>query len=371
MKRVLFIIPSLGGGGAEKVLVDILNRIDYNVYCIDLLVIHYYGPYISQINKNVNVIRVFNGSRSILWRLIAKVERFLSISDWVSKKRIKRIVNNLYDTIVSFTTNESLYYHSFIFDKAKSNVSWVHVDVMKNHSSYPFKSADDEIAAYDKIDKLVFVSKDAQNSFNLLFNTIRAPQRVIYNLIDKEAIKAKSLEFNIINEKLTIVSVGRLVPVKGYTRLIKVAKLLKEGGVKFHCQILGVGPQYKELDQLIKIENVSDVVSLLGYKNNPYPYIRAADIFVSTSLSEAFPLVVCESLCLGKAVICTRTTGPIELLQDRYGILTDHDENDIYQKIKALIESQELRETYQYMAKQRSEMFDPQLTMDAIYQVIN
>lgn len=370
MKNILFIIPSLGGGGAEKVLVDILNRFDYNNYNVDLLVIHLYGPYVNQINNNVKVHSLFKGAETIVSRIISKVEKALSVFDLINKEKVRSVIKCSYDTIISFTTNEALYFHSFLFDKAEKNINWVHVDVLKNHNNYPFKSKEAEVDAYQQIDQLVFVSNDARVAFNTVFNDLRAPQNVIYNLIDREAIEKKSNDDIISNAIHTIIAIGRLIPVKGYDRLIKVAKKLKDDGISFQCQLIGAGILQGELEGLIAQEGVGDVVKMLGFKSNPYPYLKAADIFISTSLSEAFPLVVCESLCLGKAIVCTKTTGPIEMLQDKYGILTEHDIDDIYTKLRSLLVSPDMIKKYQALALERSSMFDPQKTMLQIYNVL-
>lgn len=370
MKKILIIIPSLGGGGAEKVLVDILNRFDYKKYEVNLLVIHYFGPYLNQINENVKIFYLYKGQSSLFLRLITKILRLLSVFDLLSRFRVCSIIKDTYDAIISFTTNEALYYHSFLFGKSKKNINWVHVDVLKNHTNYPFRSQHEEIRAYTQIDQIVFVSNDAQKAFNSVFSNINAVQSVIYNLIDKDAILKKASEMVIKNDRPTIVTVGRLTPVKGYERLIKVARMLKNDGLDFQCQIIGTGMCQNELSNMIKEEGVEDVVSLLGFKANPYPYMSAADIFISTSYSEAFPLVVCESLCLGKPIVSTRTTGPIEILEDKYGILTEHDINDIYINVKRLLENPEMINKYKQLAINRSEMFDVKSTMECIYKII-
>ena len=370
MKRILIIIPSLGGGGAERVLIDILNRFDYTKYNVELLVIHYYGPYINQINHNVTIHRIFNGPSTLISRVVTKAERLLSVHDIINKCKVRKLIKDTYDTIISFTTNEALYYHSYLFNKAKKNINWVHVDVEKNHNHYPFSSHRSEVAAYEHIDQLIFVSNDSQRAFNKVFDCINAAQTVIYNLIDNDAIERKSKEENIHNRIPTIITIGRIIPIKGFERLIQVARKMKEDGLVFQIQILGTGPLLGHLEYLAKREGVEGVVFFLGFKSNPYPYLKAADIFISTSLSEAFSLAVCESLCLGKAIVCTRTTGPIEILQNTYGILTTHDVNDIYLKLKELLTDPALIAYYQGKAIERSAMFDPKFTMNEIYKVI-
>ena len=370
MKKILFIIPSLGAGGAERVLVDILNRFDYEKYDVSLFVIHYFGPYVSQINENVKVIIYSEGKGGILYRIISRIMRLLRISDYFGKNKTRSVISSSFDTIISFTTNEALYYHSFIFDRANRNVSWVHVDVEKNHNSYPFSSRHAELEAYRQIDSIVFVSNDAQDAFNKVYQELDIPQSVIYNLIDKDAIQDKANQLKLEHGELTVVTVGRLIPVKGFDRLVYVAKKLKNEHIKAQIQILGEGVLKTQLQEMIEREDVEDVVKLLGFQSNPYPYISNADVFVSSSLSEAFPLVVCESLCLGKAIVSTKTTGPIELLADKYGMLVDQSEQALYEGIKKVLTDEKLRHHYEAMALERSKMFMPEETMKAIYKII-
>ncbi|MBR3765558.1 MAG: glycosyltransferase, partial [Muribaculaceae bacterium] len=195
-------------------------------------------------------------------------------------------------------------------------------------------------------------------------------QKVIYNIVDKEKIDSLSKKENVTTSKFTIISIGRLVEVKGFDKIIKIASALKNKGYDLKFCILGIGELEYQLKDMAKTYGVEDVVEFLGFKNNPYPYLANSDIFLSTSISEAFSLVVAEALCLGVPVISTKTTGPIEIIDNEYGILTEHNEDDIMNAIIRLIEDPKLRLLYKNKAKERACMFDTTKTMNKIYTIL-
>lgn len=316
-KKILFIIAGLVGGGAENALVNLLNALDKNNYEIDLLVI-FADKIIKEKLRNVNIHVLFPSNHNFLYKLAKHL-----YSDFQFKGLLrsitKRCIDNSYDTIISYVEGNTLLYHSFLYDRAKSNVSWVHTDFVENHWSERHFVGDDEFKAYTSLNKLVFVSEYAKKQFAKVFDlphTIK--QYVCANVINVDEIKTKSLEpiTDIIKTKFTICSVGRLEEVKGYDMVINAAKVLKERNVDVDFWILGTGSQEKQLKEQLRQSQCEDMVHFLGYKDNPYPYIKSADVYLSSSYAEGLPLVLCEARCLGKPIIATKTIGALELLQN-------------------------------------------------------
>lgn len=100
---------------------------------------------------------------------------------------------------------------------------------------------------------------------------------------------------------------------------------------------------------------MADNVHFLGFQSNPYPYIAAADAFLMTSDSEGFPLVVAEAMCLGKAIISTRITGPMEMLDNgRCGILTGFSPEEIADAAASLMDDPQKLSLYQHLAYERA-----------------
>ena len=112
-------------------------------------------------------------------------------------------------------------------------------------------------------------------------------------------------------------------------------------------------------------------VAFLGFEENPYPYLKQSDIFVSTSLSEGLSYVICEALVLGIPVVATKTSGGMELLEDgKYGILAEHDDASIYGAIKQLVDSDVLYKEYQAKSLSRAKIFNIEDTMAQFYDII-
>lgn len=372
--KLLFIIGSLEGGGAEKVLVDVLRNFNYSNYEIDLCLILHEGVYLQDIPSQVNIIPLYNKKKSrFILKLEQRIYRHFRISFFESG-RIKRKVASKYNAIISFLEGEPLKFHSYISSRGTKNITWVHIDLLEYHNTVGYAlSSKHELMAYEKMDEIVFVSKDAMRQFKRRFN-LKAKHIVIYNPIDKDEIIKQSVNIGnrIEKEKFTICTIGRLCDQKAFDRFIRVAKMIKDAGVDCCYWIIGEGPLEKELQQQCDALNVSDDVHFLGFQKPPYPWLKETDIFLSTSIAEGFSLVICEALCLGVPVVATKCTGPIELLEDNtYGILTDHTDESIYAGLKKLIDDKELLKHYKDMSLKRSSIFDVNRTMDKIYSLFN
>ncbi|MDA3733964.1 glycosyltransferase [Niameybacter massiliensis] len=155
---------------------------------------------------------------------------------------------------------------------------------------------------------------------------------------------------------LHVVTVGRLVWEKGYERLIKIhARLIKEG-IRHTLTIIGEGVLHAELEKVIQNLGVGASCKLLGAKSNPLPYMKQADLFVCSSISEGLSGVVVESMYLNKPIVATRSIGPSELLQEGvYGLLVDNTEEGLYDGIKRMLQDKELRDYYTHKLENASD----------------
>ena len=373
-KKILFIIYSLAGGGAEKALITLLHKFDYNRFDVDLLLFVKEGVYLNDIPKKVNLRYAYNSVESFRIKIDFIMVNSLGLSCRY-KQRIKSKVQ-YYDTIVSFT-EQALKYHSWIFDRARKNISWIHTDLLHFHYTVvkdDISSLEQERSNFSKLDDIVFVSNDAKKQFEKLYPDNEIKKIVIYNLIDSKSISRyrKNRNFGLKDKIFTIVSVGRLHSIKGFDRLLRIAKKLKDDNYNFHIKIIGEGAERNNLENFISEYHLEEYVSLLGFVNPPYNLMADADLFISTSIAEGFSLVVCEAFCLGLPVVCTKTTGPIELLDnDKYGLLTEHDDESIYQAVKKMINDDFLREHYHKKSLERAEIFDMDSVMSKIYTVLD
>ena len=349
-QSVLFCIFSLTGGGAEKLLIDILQRIDNSCFDVDLCVLtRRNGVYFNAVPDYV------------------KCFIYEDINSFSSKN---------YDVEIAFlegppTRLVALHHSSAI------KIAWVHTDMYINRwtKSY-YQDVFEETLCYNMMDEIIFVSHTAMQQFDRLFPEVTTKKHVIYNLFDKKSVilKSKANIPHINHEKLTLCSIGRLVPVKGYIRLIPILKKLHDDGLDFQFWIIGDGFQRNEIQNLINESNLEKVVHLQGFQKNPYPWLKKSDIFVSVSYAEGLPLVIGEALCLGKPVLATRVSGSIEILgHGKYGMLVDSNDNSIYNGLKKMMSDKSLRTTYAKQAKigSKTEIFNIQKNMTKIYKLLS
>lgn len=226
----------------------------------------------------------------------------------------KQIHSDEYDAVIGYDESMARLISYF---PAKKRINWIHCDYRR------FAQGRDESKYYDKIDAVVCVSNFVKGIFSDVYPKYAKKVYAIHNVINLDDIRKKSLEpiddvrFKI--EEFTIVSCGRLDPVKQFSLIPSIAAQLKRQGAKpFKWYIIGGGND-AELVVIKKaiIENeVQDSVVLLGMKNNPYPYIAKADLYVCTSQSESYPMVVNEAKALLVPVISNNFPSAAESIRN-------------------------------------------------------
>lgn len=375
MKNILFLMPAMLNGGAEKVLIDILKHFDYTRYNVSLLLECKEGPYIHDIPDEVELIYLHKKN---LW--IERLYRYMIMlhCKWLVYQilcrlpLLWRLKGDHFDTIVSFMEGMAVRMHSYIYDKADRNLSWVHIDFKKKHWSLDFFHDElDECNCYQKMDKIVFVSHDARDRFKEIFKIDDHKLEVVYNLIDCKEIKKLADSKIVEKNKFTICMVGRLNQQKRYDRALKVARKLKESGYDLKFWILGDGEQKIMLRDKIKEYGLKDYFILKGFIKPPYPYMKESDILLICSESEGFSLVACEAFCLGVPVVSTKTAGPTELIKmSKAGLLVNENIDDIYMGLKYMIDNKAFRDECSINALDFANTFEIRSKMEKIYSLI-
>ena len=369
MERILFIHSSLGGGGAERVLVDILKNIDTKQYQVDLLLIYGTGVYMKDIPNSINYIGSIYKEKRPFWKwFVAR----LHLGHLFEKSEISKKLDNHYDTIVSFIENGPFKYHSLITDKADRNISWVHTDLLNNHySRCSFMSDRQEKKAYQKMDTIVFVSETAKDNFQRLFDINNVKLEVIHNPIDVLRIREKAEAFALPKDKFTLCMVGRICPQKRYDRLIEAVKILYDKGCEFCVNILGTGQLENEIRQLVKDLGINDIVNFYGFQSNPYPYIKQADVFCLSSDTEGFPTVICEAMTLGTAVVATNIVGSRDLIgENEYGLLANTNPHSFADALYSLYKDPTLLAHYEKKSLERAKTLGISEAMNKIYSIL-
>lgn len=373
--KILFMINNLYGGGAEKILQTLLGQLNPQKYDITLFGVKSEKFDNTLYPSHINYKSVFSGYsgksfiNSFYYKIVNKIKMFV-YQNFSVKLFYKLFIRGTYDVEVAFIEG----YSTKIISGSNNNstkICWVHIDLEANHwSKISYKSLAQEINTYKNYDHIISVSKSVQDAFSRKFG-INDKLAVKYNPVDQKEIISKSKEqindYHATDDCLKLVTVGRLEPQKGYDRLIKVVNELVQEGFLFKLNIIGEGSQRKELESLITTFNLQEVVTLLGFKSNPYSYISKSDIFVCSSRSEGFSTVVTEALILGKPVVATDCSGMIELLGDsEYGLITKNDEKSLYLGLKEILTDTNLLAHYTKKSIDRSKDFDIKKTMKEV-----
>lgn len=370
MKKVLFIINSLRPGGAERMLTDILNAFDYTKYEVKLMCFVKGGVYSQDIPSNVTVLYPFVlGTR--ISNIIMRIFSIVGLCEIWQRWCVRKSACDEYDAIISYLEGYPVKIHSYILDRGKKNVSFIHTDL----NAFPdamsqFKSRDNLATLYNKMSHLVFVSSYAETAFISVLPEVKTPKSVLPNFIDVDKILKMGDEYTVQADMFTIVTVGRLVAVKGFEIIPRLAAELKEQGYKVRFLIVGEGSERQHLESLIIEMGVEDRVSLEGYHKNPYPYLKAADAYISTSISEGMPLSICEAMAFGKAVVASKTAGAQFLLADETGILVDNNVQSYADEIEKLMNDETLRKQIGIKARNKAEFFKKDSYMNSLYSYI-
>ncbi|MGK4198488.1 glycosyltransferase [Fusobacterium sp. HC1336] len=327
-KRILILIYNLNGGGAEKVLIKILEKINLEKFEIDLFLIKKEGVYVEYFEKNlkerINLITPYDNlsDNKIINYLQKKITHKQVKRSLKNPLKFKKFIKRKYDTVISFLEGMSTVYLSEI--ECNNKIAWIHADL----AYHRLMSFEKEKNIYSKYNKIICVSGQVKDSFLKLYPEYKDKIKVIYNPIDSKEIIEKSQEKieRFKNDIFTFISVGRLVKQKGFDILLKAHKLLLEEGILNNLVILGEGSERENLEKYIKQNKLENTVKLFGFKKNPYPYIKQADAYVLSSKYEGYPLVLCEALVLNKKIVASDCTGVMEILENgKYGFIVKKD----------------------------------------------
>ncbi|MDE6310258.1 MAG: glycosyltransferase [Muribaculaceae bacterium] len=337
--KILIIHNSMDGGGAERVLASILNRLDRKRFSITLMLIYGSGVFMREIPDDIETLCLYKSPYGLPHRLLT---HFRGPRNRSRLRRAERLLaGRRFDAIISFMEGPAVKLHQMLSHHAERNLSWVHTDLEKYRWYDFWLRLDEERDFYRSVRKIAFVSEDARRAFLRAYDT-PAKLEVIYNPVDTTAIRAQAGEDSKPDgSPFTIVHVGRLVAPKRQERLIQAARILKDRGCRFHMDIVGQGPKEKELKALAAELGVEDLITFTGFMTNPFPLIRRADVFCLTSESEGFGMVVAEALSLDTPVVSTAVTGVKEILSHGGGLLTGDTPEEIADALESLIRNPE------------------------------
>ena len=345
MKKLLFGITGLTLGGAERVLVDLANRL-CDKYDITIFTIYAKGELEKQLSPKVKLKSLYD----VRYDELSKKQKVLiPLKLYFNKKRVyKKKIKGDYDTEIAFLEGPVTRLFS-VKNKNTRKIAWIHNDISlvfgTGIKAKIKKEADRKI--YSKYDTLVFVSRDNMKKFREVYkDTVRneylepVKKEVIYNYIDSEKVIEKAGEKPEIifdKSKLNFVTVARLVPQKAIDRLIRIHSKLIENNLEHNFYVIGEGPEQKNLENKIDENQIQNTFHLLGKKENPYPYIKKANYFCLLSKFEGYGMVLEEAKILGKNILITDTAAREAVENYGQAVVIPNDEENIYQTLKEVI----------------------------------
>ena len=366
MKKVLIVADSLSTGGLEKTLIDLCNNLDYTKYMVDLYLFNDGRDLVPMLNKNVRLLpnspyysTVFNKSVGASVKTLLKQKKFslafyriirflkarikmqgLSNLDWRYQKKTMLEIDDEYDIAIGFAEGTACYYVAECI-KAKVKNLWIHTDISQIITN---KQLDN--MAFAVANNVCTVSQNSANSlkenypdFSKKVKVFTLPSLFDFEKLEKLANQPNEMDKATIN----ILSVGRLVELKGFHLCAPACKKLIDEGYKIKWYVAGDGPQRQELESLIKQNDLEESFVLLGNKENPYTYIKSADICVQPSSYEGLGLVIYEEKLFKKAVVASNIPSFLEMIKDRQnGLVIERNSESIYKAVKELLDDKEL-----------------------------
>lgn len=374
MKKVLFVINTLGCAGAETALIELLKSLDEKEYELSLYVLMGQGEMIDKIPENVKLLNDHYCKDSVLskqgkqammktvWRSFwengnvfgkfAYIVRTFSAMRRTGKfqpdKILWRVISDgsprleeTYDLAVAYLEGGSTYY---VADhvKAKKKAAFIHIDY---ESSGYTRGMDRN--CFDKMNRIFTVSDEVKKHFLNVYPKYQDKVKVFHNIINQDEIRRKAGEetgFEDHFDGVRLLTVGRLTYQKAYDIAIDAMKLIKDRGYKVRWYILGEGSERPALEKKVKELGLEKEFLMPGAASNPFPYYKQADIYVHATRFEGKSIAIQEAQTLGCAIIASDCNGNREqIVQEKDGLLCQLNPESIAEAVISLVEDRDKR----------------------------
>lgn len=376
--KILILHFNMELGGAESSLLGLLDTLDYDRYSVDLFLYAHEGGLMSLINPNVNILPEMRAYRALTEsiqenfkqalfgigtaRIIAKVRSGLSRGALHGGHNYKQYFHKLcvpylpdiagdYDLAISFNDP-----HYIIGKKvnAKVKMSWFHTDASR------MDFCDDiEKEMWGMSDYVVNVSEECKHAFDEKHSYLTNHSIVIENILSKSFVAERSYAFSVEDEmpsdgSIKLLSIGRFSNPKNFDNVPDICRRILEAGLDIKWYLIGYGGEEPLIRQRIAEAGMEDRVIILGKKENPYPYIKACDLYVQPSRYEGKAVTVREAQMLCKPVVITRYATSASQLEDgEDGIIVPMDNEGCAEGIAAVIRDEKLRQKLIENTKER------------------
>lgn len=350
--KIRFVINTLGGGGAEKVLIDLLRCMDPARYELSLVSV-LGGVREADVPEYVRFKKIIGGKHSFFRSLFTKL-----VYKMPPKLFARLFLKGETDIEIAYLEGNPV---RFVAAKkgTRAKLAFVHCDISTENTILPYYRNQAEcLREYGSFTKVCFVSEKSQSGFERTMGVL--PNAcVIHNMVDLATIHTLSNQeapLHYMGQGLKLVTVGRLVKEKAFDRLLHVISEL-EKQYAFELWIIGEGEEREHLNTIIRDGQIRSV-RLLGYHRNPYAFMKQADLFICSSLSEGYGMAMLESVLLGVPVLATECAATAEILdQGALGMIVENSEEGLRQGLLRLLEDGDLLQEYRRKAAVKSQNF--------------
>jgi glycosyltransferase involved in cell wall biosynthesis len=332
MKKILISSYDMEVGGVERSLISMLGNIDNSRYKIDLMLFKHQGDFMSQLPKNLNLLTEvpqYSTFRKSIEETFRDKHYSIGFSRILSKIRTNLVnktkklkepgyfqmqmmwkyalpflpeIKEEYDVAISY-----LWPHDFVAEKvhAKKKIGWIHTDFSTIETDIKL-----DLKVWNKFDHIIAVSEECKNSFVSKYKDLEEKVIVIENITSPKFILEMS-EGNITNPmfsdtRFKLLTVARLSHAKGIDQAVEALKKLIDKGLHdIVWYVVGYGGDEDIIKKLIAQNDLENNFILLGKQTNPYPFIKACDLYVQPSRYEGKAVTVTEAKILGKPILIT------------------------------------------------------------------
>lgn len=355
-RKILFIIPTLCQGGLEHSLITALNLLDKDEYEISLLVLEKKLTLLPLVPDDIEVLvnndnsHYFRKPKAILLQMKKSIynafgykkpakEADNKLTAYIHQQRMKYpaqdiVGNRKFDIVIAYAVGKSM--ETALYVKANKYFVFFHSSLDLHHDLL--------VSLFPRFDRIVAVNDGVKKMLIENYSDISQKVFVLYNYVDYKQIVDLSkdpIEKTIEQGRIILSTCGRISKEKGFDLAVKAAYALKRQGISFYWLFIGDGDERKKIEHLINEYDLNDYITITGYQDNPYPYMKIASIYVQPSYEEAQPLVLLEAMVLGKPIVSTKTVGGVIILNNgEKGVLTDFSGESLAAGILSLIKDQ-------------------------------
>ncbi|MBD8071309.1 glycosyltransferase [Bacillus sp. PS06] len=397
MKNIIIASYDMEVGGVERSLISMLNNFDYKKFDVDLMLYRHQGDFMKLLPSNPRLLeeisayttfrksisetfrenhfgigfsRVFSKIHANFYKKIKKVDEpgyFQMQLMWKHALPLLPAINTNYDVAISY-----LWPHYFIAEKvnAKKKIAWIHTDYSKVETNFR-----DDLEMWNKFDHIIAVSEACKESFINKYKELESKTTVIENLTSPDFIKkmgSESIQNSMLGDsRFKLLTVARLSHAKGIDNAIRALSILKEKGMNdIVWYIVGYGGDEPMLKEMIKNCNLQDNFVLLGKKENPYPYIKACDLYVQPSRYEGKAVTVTEAKILAKPILITNySTASSQLVNGIEGVICDQSVEGLVKGIEEFYVNPELKDVL--INNLKGQDYSNSYELDKLYNIIS